>query len=214
MRDSNEKILDNQYSIDKITNTDNTLAVCKVIETQSAETTTEISTRSRDDSKRKLSLSPLCSIDTNDNPFHDDADEVPLSLVVDRIFQYETGDFTENTAYTLPTRNEKILHINTINDDRKESVESFYKTHKRELPEARVAKFIKKMETEIMPLKMMLNDILEKCSTLGLSKNKYIARNLILYKSIPSYKNQVEKLCKTERQIKSNRVVYSIVFEG
>lgn len=190
------------------------MTVCKVTETQSVETTTEISTRSRDDSKRKLSLSPICSINTNENPFPDTEEEVPMNLVVDHILQYETNAFCESIAYNLPVRNEKYVNIKTVNDYNKESIDNFYKTHKRELPETRVAKFIKKMEMEIMPLKIMLDDILHKCSSLGLSKNKCISRNLVLYKTVPSCKNQVEKYCKIENQTKSNRVVYSIVFEG
>lgn len=194
------------------------MTVCQVTETHYVEIITETSTKDKGDLKRKLlnfeslSLSPICSIDTSEKEFPETAEENPLNLVVDRVFQFDTRDISGIIAPSLVTRYEKYVNIKNLFDDSKALRCTLYKAHKRELPEERVAKFIKKMEIEIMPLKTMLNEILQKCQTLGLSKSKHIPRSLVLYKTVPSFKNHVEK-CKTERQTKSNRVVYSIVFD-
>ncbi|XP_039751365.1 uncharacterized protein LOC120627430 [Pararge aegeria] len=67
-------------------------------------------------------------------------------------------------------------------------------------PQVRVAKFVEKMEKEIMPLKIILNNIISRCSSLGLHKN-IGANNRSLDE--PGLK----------REKNYNRVVYSMVFD-
>lgn len=85
---------------------------------------------------------------------------------------------------------------------------SLTKFHARILPEIRVANFVRNMEMEIRPLKIILNGIIDKC----IATNLY---TLLKFKSCePVNKNTTNRgkhSCDVESN-KTNRVVYSIVF--
>lgn len=119
-------------------------------------------------------------------------------------------------ATRLPTRNKKQFNLRTMYEWEDRSSKHLCRARKRELPEERVANFIKKMETEIMPLKLLLNEIIHKCSTLNLPKlNKIKHEHLMVYATVSNPKGKAEEEKITSRaQADSNRVVYSIVFDG
>ncbi|CAH2108512.1 unnamed protein product [Euphydryas editha] len=79
--------------------------------------------------------------------------------------------------------------------------------YSRILPEVRVANFVQNMETEIRPLKIILNNIIKKC----IESNFYT-----LLKCRSSVTKNTTKDCYTHscdvEKYKTNRVVYSIVF--
>ncbi|XP_037298436.1 uncharacterized protein LOC115440602 isoform X2 [Manduca sexta] len=206
----------NRNSIDKITNTESDFALCIDACTQSGETITCISTNMNSTSKansRTLSQTPVCSID---------ADIIKENVTPNSVIYY-FNEVNKETAC--------IANICTINNIYNENVNKYklftkqkdfdlnytnevqnFSVRKRILPEIRVAELVQVMEKEIMPLKIMLNELLCKCATLGTEwkKSSHIS---LMYKTIDSnFNDHVAQCCK--KHIKSNRVVYSIVFDG
>lgn len=190
------------------------IQLCKESKSELKEKVTEISSAlSNENSRnslRKLSVTPIYSIDTIKN-------EVDQNISF--ISPYDTL-----TSFFKPRKisieNVKIRELHDDYDNKeanKEVLDSTdyciipnrYREYKRELPEVRVANFMKKMETEIMPLKIMLHDILQKCTSMGLTMNKSFR-----LKEHPITNKQLIKYCTSEKQAKCNRVVYSIVFDG
>lgn len=176
------------------------------------EITTQVFTdANKSISLRQLSVTPIFSIDAIENPVYNGF----RFLSDPMIFQmFETGqNLSTNNKFDHLLRNKS--YENTPNKNlvdikyrnRFSTSNRFFNEHKRELPEVRVANFMKKMETEIMPLKIILQDILQKCSTMGLLTTKSVQSNRINNKQMTTY-------CKSEKQFECNRVVYSIVFDG
>ncbi|XP_028169081.1 uncharacterized protein LOC114359039 [Ostrinia furnacalis] len=164
------------------------------------------------ETRRNLSLTPICSINTEDNeaePVKRISSNTIVYLRYETQKEFACAEIRGNSVksddlyFSLYTRN----HNN------------FCKTFKqydcvtshRVLPEVRVANFVQIMENEIMPLKLMLSDIISKCSSLGVSWSKSQQKPLI--NNEVNSEKQISG-CKTKKQANSNRVVYSIVFDG
>ncbi|KAJ0175763.1 hypothetical protein K1T71_008922 [Dendrolimus kikuchii] len=222
VENTNDSILVENSSIDKMNNTGIGIPKCRLMNTQTAETITNIFTTkitTNDVVKKQLCLSPICSINTDDNK--QDVDQISAKSAVCKILHSKCIDIPIAIMKNL----EKFPNIERLNDGKlgksfikkyiEESDKTFLRiTHRskaRELPEVRVANFIKAMEKEILPLQTMLNEIIRKCVSLGVSLNKTSGKNLI-YKT-PNC-NETIRYTTNKQSFKSNRVVYSIVFDS
>lgn len=157
-----------------------------------------------------MTVTPVCSINTNDEPFEDTIDVFSLNSVICRMFGSESlhrSNYVVDRQEHITNENFawKPLALEMAESVKNLSVTKSLYTTNREGAKARVAEFVKKMEAEVLPLKLMLNDLLEKCATLGLIKNKLLT-------SIEFDQANTSRL--VEKQSKSNRVVYTIVFDG
>lgn len=202
-------------SIDKLTNADSsTASPVEGIKSLGAETRL-LKFNGKTETARKLSVTPICSINT-DEEFSKGVAEGISNKIVFRVFESQNyyareidGTMKNNTSLDL------FYDINNGNPDRIFTTMHPYDyiSSHRILPEIRVANFVQIMEKEIRPLKRMLGDILNKCSTLGFTWTKS-QQTPVMYKNVPSSDKQISRCLKTKKQMKSNRVVYTIVFDG
>lgn len=197
-------------STDKITNTETSSS--SEVKEPSLEEIATLTNDSKTDTKRNLSWTPICSVDTNDNQTERQiASNTIFYLRYETQKQYGSAEIGKNTIknddlfFSMCTRN---LNKTFFKGQQYSCVTS----HKLQ-PEVRVANFVQIMEKEIMPLKNMLSDIISKCSSYGFNWMKAQQRP-ILYKNVPSREKQISRCLKTKKQINCNRVVYSIVFDG
>ncbi|XP_060803725.1 uncharacterized protein LOC106130849 [Amyelois transitella] len=160
---------------------------------------------------RKLSLSPICSVNTDESvPDHIKGRlsnfivlqiQEPKRITLNNLTQFQSTIETYGFETIKEIKNydgqqgfDGIMKI----DDK-----SFYpisnNSYERVLPEVRVADFMKAVEKELAPIKTTLNDIIRKCTLLG-----FVCKG----NQNPMSYNYVRK------KSKSNRVVYSFVFDG
>lgn len=76
-------------------------------------------------------------------------------------------------------------------------------------PEMRVVEYVQLIENEILPLKMWLNDIIRKCIALGIEFRKQPSKQ-----SMAVSTSGLPAITSSEETTSSNRVVYSVVFDG
>lgn len=160
--------------------------------------------------KRRLSLSPICSISTQETPFvtkdvaskainckiHDsNKDLIPL------------GNISEPSNMSNENQNSRALPMIVDTSGRNSPKKNMGKV--RIPPEIRVAEYVQYMEKEVLPLKLMLNEIFSKCSALGITFSKKSSRQSLRCHSTSTY-----SISRSQEISKSNRVVYSIVFDG
>lgn len=115
-------------------------------------------------------------------------------------YYYQKNTRINTTAKSLPTHkihdpcDEEIIFISNI----------------RIQPELRVAKFVEKLEKEIMPLKIILNNIISKFSSLGL---KYVDNVFISNSLFNTNLNFSSFQLMKQRERYLKRVVYSGFFD-
>ncbi|CAG9785736.1 unnamed protein product [Diatraea saccharalis] len=208
---TNDKhIKDETLTRDQVTNTDSShenqfKSDCKHLDSNSKTWIL----RNKTNVKQQLCRTPICSVNTVDNTRN--------TKNYTELFLYEAIDFlrdinvynrsNDNVYHTI--QNDylyyDIFNITTKPYKPLQDIQPLdnISTH-RILPEVRVAKIVQQMEKEINPLKVMLNEIISKCSSLGLTKIKY---------QHSMFNNEINAE-KEMNNVKSNRVVYSIVFDG
>ncbi|RVE48675.1 hypothetical protein evm_006641 [Chilo suppressalis] len=163
---------------------------------------------SKTDGKYKLCMSPICSIYTNDgniinsNPVLNQAIDTLKSFVENdtKGTEYHTifNDSFYYDIFNITTRPCKSIELQPLDNINR----------RRILPEERVARIVQEMEREITPLKIMLSDIIYKCSSFGFIKKNFQQSFLLNTEKQSNNYNVILKKTKT------NRVVYSIVFDG
>lgn len=218
-------------SIDEITNTEDLQEIfVDDIASSNAVTNISVGTNSaKFDSGKKLSLSPICSISTQEPPliakivtsravtckFYDSHKDL---LGLDSASSPSDLSHDNQTSNAVSTSN--AISSNAVSTSNALSIEvSRPKLSKRLRfkcripPEIRIAEYMQTVEKEILPLKLMLSDIICKCSALGLTLgSKQPSEQSLMNKSVSTY--TVPEITTSEEIIKSNRVVYSFVFEG
>lgn len=115
-------------------------------------------------------------------------------------YYYEKNTRINTTAKSLP--------IHKIYDSCDEDM--IFISNIRIQPELRVAKFVEKIEKEIMPLKIILNNTISKFSSLGL---KYVDNVFISNTLFNTNVNFSSFQLMKQRERYLNRVVYSVVFD-
>lgn len=186
------------YLNDKATNTN-----CKSL-TQSTSTLIRCHTYTDYslEHKRKLSITPVYSVNTED-----------CSLIENKCVISKEITFCVHKPKSYNHYKALEENITNANDDCKpiDAVTPyFHRAKARVLPELRVANFVQKMEQEIFPLKIMLNEMICKCASLGLDGVEVGLSRSPLRKSVLNIENKTKKQCCK----KCNRVVYSMVFDG
>lgn len=78
-------------------------------------------------------------------------------------------------------------------------------------PEERVAVYVKEIEKEVLPLKVILHNIFKKCASLGL---KEIVTKNTNYENLVTSRSVKNNFFSVNCIPKSNRVVYSFVSDG
>ncbi|XP_064072072.1 uncharacterized protein LOC135193459 [Vanessa tameamea] len=122
------------------------------------------------------------------------------SLFNDRLHNLHDCIFNYRSYHQNQIKKNTNLEVNYLNLFSSKSLMS----NVRILPEVRVANFVQNMEREILPLKIILNDIINKCVSL----NFYT-----LLQNRSTFDNNIaSKGCDVKNCLKSNRVVYSVVF--
>lgn len=202
-------------SIDKITNTELSTTSANSDGVITLEAVTDsLTLNNKTEPRRKLSLTPICSIDTDDE--QSESDKELRNAIVFRVYnsqrfanaEIEGKHLKRNLLYDICNKGDLSVPV------RGKPIKSYdCVINHRILPEVRVANFVQMMEKEIMPLTRMLGEIVNKCSSLGFIW-KRMQQNSIIYKNVPNSNKQINRCSKTKKQAKSNRVVYSIVFDG
>ncbi|XP_013181585.1 PREDICTED: uncharacterized protein LOC106127848 [Papilio xuthus] len=181
----------NESSVDKGSGDDNDLAESTVVKLQSIATLTNLNSTLDQKSTITYFLSP----DTNPTP--------PLKTV----YQNDSY-FNTNMYYTLTTQTFKLQEDAKVETDKntyKDNTPDLRVAELKVLPALRYSYFKQIMEKEMLPLRVKLNEIINKCIPLGLKKSEYLQSFV--------YSNNSSNKCNyRENQFTSNRVVYSVVF--
>lgn len=168
------------------------------------------------ESRRKLSLSPICSVSTQQSPAV--VKHVSCKAVTCKIYDSQK-DLVPigclSTASNLSNDIQVSKELSTIIDISGQSSQRRLRSQSRVPPEIRVAEHVEYMEKEVLPLKVMFNEILSKCSMLGINfSSKKPSKPSLLYKSLSIQSSDVTDVVKSEEISKSNRLVFSVVFDG
>ncbi|XP_063377235.1 uncharacterized protein LOC134664489 [Cydia fagiglandana] len=151
----------------------------------------EISKKCNINEMRKLSLTPICSINTNDMFMAEqNENNNNMGFVKDILYKYISPIMKPNmgTTYYMPLNECK-------------PIEPY-----RNTPEMRIAEFQKLIEYEMLPLKYMLNDIVSKYASLNVDNQ--LKKSLLRTK-----KNHLIEKFSCQNRCRSNRVFYTIVFD-
>lgn len=175
---TNKIIHINNSNNDQTTNIDVISSNTKLMNTQSIETTSNIyvtKAKNKDTVKRLLDMSPICSVDIDHN--FKSMTNTPVNSSVTK-YDYLPG-IVKNSDRTASIENisdniklNKYLIETFIEENEKSFQRVINKIKARELPEVRIKTVIKSIEEEILPLKIMLNEIISKCISLGVTLNK------------------------------------------
>lgn len=166
-------------------------------------------------------MSPICSINTQD------IDDVSLRTTASKGITCKIYDSQKdlvpvccNSDLSEFTNGNKITdivsQISTLpGENAITSLDLEY--NDRSPPEIRIAQYIHYMEKELLPLNVTLDELISKCTVLGVYESsrkilKTNSNNLIFYKSVCMYNNHITT--ETREKSISNRAVYSIVFDG
>lgn len=168
------------------------------------------------ESRRKLSLSPICSVSTQQAPAV--VKHVSSKAVTCKIYDSQKDIVPIgclSTASNLSNEIQVSKELSTIIDISGQSSQRGLRSQCRVPPEVRVAEHMEYMEKEVLPLKVMFNEILSKCSMLGINfSSKKPSRPSLVYKTLSMQSSAVEDIILSQEIAKSNRVVFSIVFDG
>ncbi|XP_063359054.1 uncharacterized protein LOC134648429 [Cydia amplana] len=162
----------------------------------------EISKKCNINEMRKLSLTPICSINTNDMFMAEQNGNIRIRNYIDkdnnrRCFK-DVVLYNYRSQIIKPNMDTTYMPLNEY-----KPIEPY-----RNTPEVRIAEFQKLIESEMLPLKHMLNDIVSKYMSLNVDNQ--LKKSLLL--GTKKY-HQIEKFTCQNRP-KSNRVFYTIVFDG
>ncbi|CAK1600783.1 unnamed protein product [Parnassius mnemosyne] len=154
-------------------------------------------------SQSKLTLSPV-SLYNNVKPL--------LKIVYQNTFYNSNICFVVDTEESIQKNNIGVKQSNILNNyiDNEITKANCEENNNWRLrsklgvtPALRINYYIQVMEKEILPLKILLHDIINKCNVLGLSlKTKLLQRPI---------SNPNKTICYKENEFASNRVVYSVV---
>ncbi|PZC75949.1 hypothetical protein B5X24_HaOG205290 [Helicoverpa armigera] len=208
---SEDAILHNA-SLDKITNTENIYPIFSdALERCNANILTAPVKKSlKHDATRRLSLSPICSLSTQESRF---VNKIVVSKAVTcKIYDSHKDSGSSATPSDLSHDNQTNNTMSAIIDVSSQSSKRL-RFKCRAPPEMRVAEYKQFIENEMLPMKMILNDLLCKCSALGISLCKRSSKPSLMFKAVSSCSESPE-ITKSEEFAKSNRVIYSVVFDG
>lgn len=180
----------NDSNTDKGSGDDNDVADSTVVKLQSIATLTNLNSTFDE----KSTITTFVASDNNPTP--------PLKTV------YQNNSyFNSKMYYTLTTQTYKLqedVEVETDTKTYKENPPDLRVTQLNVLPALRYSYFKQIMEKEMLPLRVKLNELINKCIPLGLKKSQYLKSFV--------YSNSSNKCSFRENQLASNRVVYSVVF--
>lgn len=166
--------------------------------------------RAQIESLRKLSVTPICSINTYSNPLSSLPHE--NSIFSNSFFSRDESNkeiAVLDNLFPIPKQTFSV-YTTTINVDHlKPKSLGMFRKHS---PEERIEEFMKLMEQEINPLKHMLNNIIAKFCALDKVPNYFnnkVVRETIHAESI----EEIKEIEESNEQLRSNRVVFNIVFD-
>ncbi|KAH9634740.1 hypothetical protein HF086_017523 [Spodoptera exigua] len=219
-------------SIDEITNTEDLQEIFVENKTSSnALANISVGTNSTEKigSGKKLSLCPICSISTQEPPV---INKIVTSKAVTCRFYDSPKDSLrlgstsspsdlshDNQTSNAVSRSNAFTTSNAVStcndlciDVSRPKLSKRLRFKCRIPPEIRIAEYMQTVEKEILPLKLMLSDIICKCSALGITFNKKPSEQSLVDKFVSTC--TVSEIPTSKEITKSNRVVYSFVFEG
>lgn len=159
------------------------------------------------ESTQVLSLSPICSVNTDETSFVPKI--VASKAVACKIRESPTDLLVLECVSSLSELSDVYLaHSNRDVKIRKSSK----KIRPMYPPEMRVVQCVKYMEQEILPLKLWLNDIKRKCNALGIEFNKKPSKPSVSITDMSACVGT--EMATFQKSINSNRGVYSMVFNG
>nr|XP_032515487.1 uncharacterized protein LOC116768778 isoform X2 [Danaus plexippus plexippus] len=148
---------------------------------------------------KRLCITPKCKLNT-----------------ADKIFCCNNKVNTDiSVPYFVKPKEDRILvnNVRNIVGTQCFSANNFsFNNASRVEPTIRIAHFVQKMEEEVFPLKLLLDELIRKCSSLGLNTNKE-PKHFSQHKYNP-IKIFTNKTRGDQRKIQSNRVVYSFVSDN
>lgn len=152
-----------------------------------------------------LTIAPVCKIDTYEDIINKNSDlclESTKSIVRYKTFQSKPKPNSKYRCLEERQFRYQPLQWDFCLDYKNQSPHLFIQ------PNARIAYFRSVIEKEILPLKIILEDLLTKCTSFGLLKNYIYSKKYTNY-----YKCISNNSASFENKIHCNRVVYSIVFD-
>lgn len=160
------------------------------------------------ESTRILSLSPICSVNTHETSL------VPKIMaskgVACKIYESQRDLVLVGCMSPPSELSDDYLTLSTNRDvNKRNSLKNIMSLNP---PEMRIVECVQYMEKEILPLKMWLNDITRKCTALGILFNQKPSKPSMTITTVSTCVNPEQKI--SAKNIKSNRAVYSMVFDG
>ncbi|KAJ8730625.1 hypothetical protein PYW08_002038 [Mythimna loreyi] len=196
-------------SLDKITNTEDLYPVCSDATRSRSVVRDTVKAKNayKHESTRWLTLSPICSVNAGETALVDKM--VASKSITCKIHESSRDLVPMGTVASRSDFSHGNLALSTIVDVNRQKSPRKLRVLCRTPPEMRVVEYMRFIESEILPLKMWLNDIIRKCTALGIE-----------FKKQPSKQNMavstsgIPAITASNETTKSNRVVYSIVFDG
>ncbi|CAH0581516.1 unnamed protein product [Chrysodeixis includens] len=171
--------------------------------------------------RRRLSLSPICSVSTQQAPAV--VKHVACKAVTCKIYDSQKDIVPVgclSTASNLSNEIQVSKELSTIIDISGQCSQRILRNQSRVPPEIRVAEHLEYIEKEVLPLKTMFNEIISKCSMLGLNFNsKKPSKPSLVYKTMSIQSSAVEEykqyssLKMKNQQAVVDKIVQNLAFE-
>lgn len=223
-------------SLNKMTNTENVYPIFGTVQNENVVMETVTKSFIKPESPRLLSLSPICSVNTYETPFINRI--MSCKSVTCKIHESQRDLVLFGSISSPSDLSRDNQALSTIIDVTRQISPRKLRVMCGNSPEMRVLEYVRYIENEILPLKMLFNDIKRKCTALGIDFNKQLPKqcravNTVSTTSSPKmsidtvstnnipkmiintvFSSSTPKMSVAAETTKSNRAVYKIVFDG